>query len=606
MFKITSNISKHKSNIRGSVLTVSLIVMVVLAASVSAIAQITANQLANTSIRLDDINDENTGKRLIQQSIAEFEAFLDPDMAPDGELDSIEFNTMLANFAVNYDVAVTNVSGTEGFENFGVTIEGESRAYRFAYTLDTGNLLVMYAFMSTVGIATEELDPFDFSLATNGDLILNGGFYRNAGFFGSNIRFGFVSPYISSATGLPSLTTEYSFTWALSKNYFPDFNGDGNSANVYYSNSYTYCVTTCFDLGATANDNFIIEESEYIDIEGSSLETGIINDDKIITDFFGSYSFNNAVVEYVKNIGPTDNLTILDTLTINNMATVVMNNSGVPGEDCMMIKVKGKWVEVCTLIPSIEPYTDVTNELSFDPSSETEFIDFGGVFDGDLTINHDFIMGDLGNETFVVTGDLVFNNTTDIILEGMIVVLGDLLFEGESVEISGGFYVLGESRFNFDEGEGVEYPGNNAEYYFSLYSKKSIFIDSMWESHNSNPLFEEIRFVAYTEESIFVDAVNSALEIDGVLFAHAKGINPPYLMLEDESSIQVHGIFINTFNGHINSSGIPIENRNTERFQLSIITKANIIDSFLELPPFDTIAVSEGVYSFERSEFSQE
>ena len=626
MFKnIWKKLRKNNShNERGSVLTVSLIVMVVLASSVAAITQVTANQLQNTSITLDTINDESTGKMLIKQSITELRLFLDPEELPNGSFDTSEYTALLASFETNYGVIVTDVSGTDGFELFRSTEDnGESRAFRFAIPLDTGNDLVMYSYVSTAGAAIEEIEVMDFSIATNGDIILNGGYYKNASFFADNIRFGQVSPYIKKTnngnTLTPAITPAATLAQAISQEYFPEFSWWGEQAEIYYTSSFTYCGATCFDVAPTIEDNFVINENLYEDIIGSALDTGNIPDMTIIGDFFGGYDLDQTILDYITKDGPTLDREISNTLSLDTVGQDILDYySGEEEETCEWVRRNNRWRYICTWGASANQYTDITNLDSFTPQSANETIEYGAIYDGDLIVNRNLTLENNDTETLIVNGDLIFQNTRDIKVTGMIVVLGDLIFEGETVEIVGGFYVTGESRFNFLEGYGIESGDNNEDWSFSLFSKKSVIVESMWESHYSNPFVRRMDWYIYTDESIYIDAVNSMMDIEGNFHARALGLNGPFITLENESQVQIHGIIINSFNGYIDDDGNVYRNYFTERFTINALNESgssgggggwgwgNISPGFDEEPDYDPLIVSQGEYSFETSEFSIE
>ena len=592
--------NRVRLNQNGNVLAIAFITMVVIGISISSIAQITVNQYTTANARNEFIEESVVCESFLKLAISEFEAYIDPDQAPEGDFASYEA-TEIPNVLTNYGVTVTNVTGTAGFEEFGETAEGESRVYRFSCPTDSGRTLVMYSYVSNVGTEVEQLDPFDFSLATNGHLILNGGYLRDAGIFAGDIHFGYVSPYIEKTNGGGTLTPELTPT---DSGAYPDFNGNGSASDVYFTNSYTYCPSTCFTVGPTINDPFEYQDSLVLDIEGSGLETGTVNGDKIIADFFGSFSLQDQIVDYVKNDGPTLERTISDPMSISNIASVVLANSGAPEEECELVKIKGKWTEVCTYGASTEPYTDLTSVVDFDPSSEAETVSYGAIYDGNLTISEDFTITNFETETFIVTGDLTFDNAAQIDYQGIIVVLGDLYFSGQSIAIEGGFYVVGQTYIEFDEGEGFEDAGGGNSYSFALLGVDNIFLNSMFESHNSSSAPTIFDWVVYTEESIYMDLVNSRLQVNGIFFAAARDNSGNYIPVEDENGDPIHGIVINSYRGYINNSGqaVPASQTNRNSFIYDVVNEASLQDSFVELPVFETVVVSEGTYSFERSE----
>ncbi len=568
MKKFLKNLmKKFESNNRGSALTTSIVVMIVITLSVTAITNITINQLRSTSIKLDIVNEENIAKRLIQQAIGEFEVY-------PGDFDTYEASE-ISNVLSTYGIVVTNVSS-----QFGSTQSGVARVYKFSYTLDSGTILSMYSFASPSGSTADDFEPYSFSMATNGTLMLNGGYIENASLFGDDIHFGYVSPYIQRTNGgatlTPALTPEGS-------DAYPDFDGAGEHANVIFNSSYTYCGSTCFTVGPTISDEFVMEESEFIDITTSALETGVISDRNVVGDFFGSFDYDSHLISYVRTDGPTDFDVITDVMTYATIGSVVLANSGPP------VDIGGGAYD-----PSTEPYTDVTLHVPFSPSTEAEVLDFGAVYDGNLIINEDFTMQGLNSETFVVNGDLDFQNTTDITVSGMIVVLGDLTFSGQSVAIEGGFYVTGETVVEFEWGYGFEDAGAMAQWGFSLIARDNVIVESLWESHTSSALPNQWDWYIYTEESIYIDAVNSRLNIRGVFFAAARENSANQIFIEDESALRVNGIFINSYRGRIRNNGSALPSNNVLRnsFYLSIVNQSELSTTFAELITFDDLVLT--------------
>jgi len=480
--------NKSQSNQRGSALSVSLIVMVVLAASVSAITQVTVNQMTNTNKKIELVNDESTAKRLIQQAIGEFEAYFDPAF-PDRSFDSYE-STILTT-ETRYGIQIDNVTGLVNadvdFSEFGIDGTTETRVYKFSYLLNNGTTLVMYSYVSNVGSTVQTFNPFDFSLGTNGDLVLTSGFYRESAFFAENVYFNDRAPYIEKTFW--GTTAE-----VTPSNYYPDFNAGGNNADVYYTGVYEYCGDLCFDTGGV-NDPFVLEKSKFTSIVDSGLETGTYAHDTVISDFFGTFDFEQTVIDFVKDVGPTESRVITDVMTIDNIAEVVEANSGVNTYECgdpyqVWISLgPGRWngywswTQDCWGDETSEPYTDITNDTNFDPLYDDETLDYAAYYNGDLTVREGLHMADRTNETLVINGDLIIDSNWHITLDGKFVILGDLIFQGGTVDIDGAFYVLGQTIFDFDEGYGVVENGNSHEYGLTIMGKDNIIVKSMWESH---------------------------------------------------------------------------------------------------------------------------
>lgn len=603
---------KSNQNQQGSVLVVALIVMVVLTASVTAITNLTIDQEYATQIKSETVFEETTGKSLIQLSISEFEAYirLTEDFAA---YDLVEIPLV----ETKYGVFVTDVSGTPGFEEFTVTTEGESKAYRFAYPISNGNTLVMYSYVSTTGSSVESFDPFDFSLGTNGDLILSGGYYGQANLFGENIYFGIRSQYIREKANGNLIIR------ATGKNIstYPDFYTDGSSSFVQANIDYQYCNGNCWDFNGV-NNPYTIEKSEYLDIAGSSLEQGVVNPATTITDFFGDFDYDQTVLDFVTDIGPTNSRTISDAITIDTIRDVVYANSGdatvwSPGNGNGGGGGGGNgggggwfsWV-----FPSDEDYTRITDLATFTPLTDEESLNFGAFYDGDLTIGEGLHMVDRDDEALIIAGDLIVDNDDYITMDGKFVILGDLIFQGATVDMDGAFYVLGETHFDFDDGEGLQERGNTSEYGMTLMAKNSVFFDSMWRSESSPDLPDySLEVFIYTEESIYVEAVNSRVYVRGVFFSAGKdvstlGVDKTDFPVLDEAGDPINGIVINSYRGYTNNNGALVQSNDVDNngFYFLRITEDQLRDAYTEIPVFESLVVTEGVYSFETSEFYYE
>jgi hypothetical protein len=579
-------------NDAGSVLSVSLILFVVLASSAAAITSITINQSQATSVKLDSVNDEVTGKRLIQRAIADYEAF----MIANNDFDLYD-SDFLADAEITYSVDIRNV--TDEFDGFGVVGFGESRVYRFAYALNNGTDLVMYSYISTVGSQVAEFDPFDFNMGTNGDLVLTGGYYTNAQMFGKNLYFNYRGPYINKISGVPQVAT----VTPSSSGYYPDFQGNGNNLDIFVTEEYLYCTDNCFDTNGI-NDPFVINKDEYVDIEGSGLETGDFDQDLIINNFFGDFSYETRVLDFVTDVGPTNARVITDPITLDTIGDVVAANSGPDGIECFL------WW--CWPAPSTEPYTDITNDTDFDPTTDDEYLLYGAYYDGDLEVNRGLHMWDRDEEALVIDGDLIINNDRSnalMLLDGKFVITGDLIFNGYEVDIDGAFYVMGQVIFDFEPGYGVSEQGSAREYGLTILARDNIILKSMWENHTNGRNRDSFDGFWYTEESIYLETVNNRLNFNGSIYANAKGESGNYIPVEDQDGNPILGIVITSYRGYINNAGnaVPNSNRNREGFIIDLITSQVLQDAHVEIIQFSSWVTMEGeVAPPERSGFFYE
>lgn len=270
----------RSNNNRGSILTSAFLTMVILSLSVAGIAQLTVNQFNVTSRKLETLDTDMLGEALLEQAVYEFENYLQNN---NYDFAGYEAAMLDGNNQTVYGILVEDVSGTDTGDLKGdfTDYDGETNiAYRFTYTYNEGNSrMVMYSYITNTVSYAEPVYPFDFQIATNGSFILNGGYLRNPQFFADTILFTNTSPYVNENSGNWDKTP--------STSAYPDFNGNGSQAIVYYRTGFYFCEVDCYDIsGITSSDPYTVETNEYLNVETepNSLETGTINPDKIIAD----------------------------------------------------------------------------------------------------------------------------------------------------------------------------------------------------------------------------------------------------------------------------------------------------------------------------------
>ncbi len=597
-------------NQNGNILTTAVVIMVVLASSVATVTAIAVQQNKSTTIKMNNTTDENVGMRLIQQSIGEFEQHI---------TDTQDFNyyevEMIPEVLSTYNVRVVNV--TEDFEGFGIQDGYTSYVYRFEYTLNNGNILQMYSYVSTEGStvnnAGDPITPFNFSIGTNGDLVLTGGYYNNPvvdgenpSFFAENIYLNYQAPYLTE----DNWGNEYWTSTPSTSGSYPDF-VDDEYVDMYYRNDYAYCGSNCWDYG-NADDPLILEKSKFVTVDGWNGETGNYEQDEVVPNFFGDWDFESATFEFITDIGPTDSRIITDSINIDNYYDVIMANTEEPELVTEWVWVprgngrnnKGDWVQETYYVAPDSPYTDITDldDIDFEDGGIT--LGVSGVYDGDLTVTDGIHLADRDNESIIVTGDLTIDTNYYSTIDGKFVVLGDLIFIGDTIDIDGAFYVFGETRFNFNYDEGITEAGDTSEYGLTIISRDNIMFESMWEGtwHNQG----EFDVFLYTEESIYMEAVKSKVEMSGVLFANAKNESGNHIPVVDENGEYINGIVITSYRGYTNWRGnlIPRSNVKFNRFYYTGVFSDEYQEAFVEIPEFESVVFKEGGYTFERSEFS--
>jgi len=307
------------NNERGSSISIALIVIAILTFSMTTITGVNVNLAGSTNIKLEQVSDENIAKGLINQAISEFESFVDSD----AKLDEFN-NTEIARILNDYGIVVTDETDFPENEEFGSDGDHESRIYRFAYTLNNGSVLYKFEYVSNGGTAVENLNPFDFSLATNEKLILNSGFYDEITLYGNEVKLSAVAPYLRDGTTTQQVTPYSSSNGGT----YPVLTPSSTASLIYASDSYTYCSSTssCFNLNSGTTPIGILE-SNYVNVVGSSLNDKGELATETISDFFSDFSYEDFTVDFIKNDAPTSNRTITDPMTLVTAGDVVRANS---------------------------------------------------------------------------------------------------------------------------------------------------------------------------------------------------------------------------------------------------------------------------------------
>lgn len=575
-------------NDKGSTLSMALIVIAVLSFTVTSVTGATITLSGTTQQELFTSNDESIGKGLITQSISDLETYLS-----NGGSYS-EFNTLeIPRLFSEYGIIVEDV--TSLYPDFGLINGVESKVYKFSYNLANGTKLVKFAYVSSSGSNVNTPHPFEFTLGTNGDLILNGGYYEEIDMFGQNIYFSNMAPWYEN-----DVFNEHYVTPAASGT-FPDIENNGTVSNIYFTNNYQFCDLACFTADPTGATPYVIHLDEYENVEGSSLpEQGTIQPDNI-TEFFTNFDFEAYYVERMTQDLPNLSRTITDTMTLQNNEAVLRANAAP-----LIYKKNGKTVQT---YPNTA-YYDITNDANYDFSGDVT-LNFSALYDGDLTISGDVTLNDFDDEALVVLGDLTVDNSGNQIQEfkGTIVVTGNLYFTGNEKEFNRSmFLVLGESYLTLNDYEGIDTVSE--QFAFTIVSYDNIHIMSVNESNSNLGVNEFVGFF-YSEESIWVDAVNSKLLIKGALYAKAKGDSSNPIFLQDENGTQIHGIVINSFKGYANTSGgsigySPSASDTNNRFRIVKIMENRFTKSFLNFPEWENTTVVEGSITIDTSEFRYE
>lgn len=579
-------------NENGSTLTMVIVVIAVLSFTVTTVTAETINLSSSTTANLEVTNDESVGKGLITQSIYELEEYITNGNSYD------DFNNNeIGRIYTDYSVIAEDV--TDLFPEFGDLNGKTTKVYKFSYLLLNGTFLTKYAYLSTAGTSVDTPHPWQFSMGTNGDLVLNGGYYEDIDIFGHSIYINKTAPWYEDDVMFEHFVTP------SSSSVYPDFKQGNDEVDVWVTDEYKYCVSDCYTVDPTGTNPYVLNTDLMQDVEGGSLsEPGNLQSENI-TDFFSGFDFEAFVVDQVTNNLPTDNKSISDTLTLENIEEVIRENMGVATykKNC---KVR-KW-------PS-EAYVNITNDSCYDFDENLTFRT-GAVYDGDLIINEEVWFNDYDNEGLIVLGNLTINSDdSQQDWRGTVVVTGNLTFTGnQKLFDESMFIVLGKTEFYMDDYEGVETHNDNRA--FTILSQDSIFITSINET-NDNTDFDYFVGFFYTEESIWIDTVNSKLIMKGSLYARATGNTNYPLFMEDELENQVHGIVVNSYRGYTYASynwwwgqwfvnHVPSNQVDNNRFQIQAVQENKMTKSFFNIPDLDNVTVSDGPVTIYTSEWFYE
>lgn len=582
-----------KSNQKGSTLTITLAVIAVISASAVAVTGLTINLAGQTNSQINSVNDEATGKALITEMINEFQAYVDAQAQTSGYSPSIS------------DVTFQEV--TSQFPDFGTST---SQVFKFSYLLSNGNTLYKYAYVSSTGSSANTDTPLEFQLATEGDLILNSGYYEDSKIYADNI-------YVSDQAVWEEDDVVYEYAGIYedyritpSSSTYPTFSGGNDPSELYYKTSYKYCNGNCFTVTEDMSSPFVLKTAIYNDVEGSQLADQGVVSDVTITDFFTDFTFGDFVIDMVTNTMPTNGTSIngsISSYSVENVEAFVRANMGAP------FRNNGR---------SDRPYSEVTNFNRYTPWSNNETIRYSYAYDGDLLISNDHTVTDYENEGLVVLGNLTINNTDtrdDLYLRGTYLVTGNLEIIGDDIDINrAAFIVLGQTYIDLSYGGEIETQGNNYE--LTILSGDTIFFEGNAEDYL---LSDPVTFTGflYSETSIWIDCVESKMSFEGSIYARAsEDTNYPIPMIDDEGN-QVHGIVINSYKGYTNAytvwdwdewayvkdvDYVPGTQDADNRFVLFGIDSNQYSNNFLFPPQFSNVVVENGNFTIFVSEFKKE
>ncbi|AIO18978.1 hypothetical protein KQ51_01101 [Candidatus Izimaplasma bacterium HR1] len=589
---------KKVNNERGSILAIALIIITVLTFSVSTITAMSINLASSTTAEMQNLNEESEAKAKIRLAIIQFEEWT----AANG----FNFDSYTALYENNptatYGVTVTEVTDTiEGLNNQTTVY---ARAYRFAVTLTDGRDVVMYDYVSSVGVETTAFAPFEYSIGTSGDLIFNSGVYSSdAGWggtttplkaFGNNILLSRLAPFIENGSTDQNLTS-----FSISRD--PVLTTE-TAAELHYNSSIQYCGgSNCYTTNAT-NDPFIIEKDNFADFTGSIPSDQGTTGSVVIQDFFGDFDYNDYIIDFIENDAPTLSRTI--NATWDTLDNDIYDNSSELEVEARYHPRWGYLMGYRYTWPT-DDFVDITaNVDAVDFSSDLfqqrkSFVYFGNdtnpsydvptAVAAPLVINDDLLIRT--SESLIVFGDLYLNSSNTQDIHGEVVVTGNLYITGGNKDWEGSIMVFGETFIELDDYRQFYTHGFNSGITFMC--KDNIHFISHDESHSSSAQSDRFYMFIYTDESIIIDAVNSRINMSGVIYARALGVSGNNIFMEDGTD-PIRGIVVNSFYGYVNNSGNFVDGNGDDsyRFEINVMSSSWYADRFENLPTFNSVVVS--------------
>lgn len=610
--KLFNNLQKPITNQNGNILLIALVIITVLSFSITTIAGMTLNLSNNTTTAMENLNEESEAKARIRLAISLFETYVGTAGPTFADFDG---------FDVLYENNPTAIYGVTVINESPLVSGGVSKAYRFEVTLSDGRKIVMYDYVSDIGVSTTQFEPFEYTIGTSGDMVLNSGVYgSDTGYplkmFADNIYFGRRAPYIVDGTlnnqelTSDSISEEPVLTFPI-------------AAEVHYNSELKYCDDdSCFFLNDVGNPMQILKTNYSDFTPGSPPDQGTIGN-VTIADFFGGFSYEDYIIDFINNEAPSGSRTI--SASWSNLAQDIYNSS-----DPLDVRVRthprwGTWYE--TRWPNNANFVDITEHVDLIDfvhdfqQEDVSMVYFGNDTSGfypysiptsttePLRLTNDIVIG--VNESLIVFGDLYLEmtgDTQDIL--GEIVVTGDCYITGGDKDWEGSLMVFGETFIDLYENKQFETNGLNSGITFMC--KDNIHFISHDENHTSTAQSNIFYMFIYTEESIYIDAVNSRYNFSGVLFARALGDSKrteydDYMM--GDGINPTRGIVINSFYGYVDDFGGYHDGSGmgSYRFTIDVMSSATYAQKFENLPTFESeVIASTGELNFMASEFTIE
>ena len=391
---------------------------------------------------------------------------------------------------------------------------------------------------------------------------------------------------------------------------WPKFTYEGIPSEIYYTDQLKYCTeANCFDLN-TAQLPFEFNPDSYSDFASLQPADQGTSGSILIQDFFGDFDFNNYIMDFVNDDAPQLSYTVdaeWETLAEDvKYYSEEFSSSPYSWPNWYFVDITedaddvdftddffttgGRWNRRNR---SFVYFGNDTNRDWYDYDIDTATNDALHI-DQNITMKKQNV-NQFYTESLIVFGDLYLDKTNNQFIDGDILVTGNLYLEGGNKYFDGTVMVLGETFINLNDNSQL-----NAGYYdgFTFMAKDNIHFISHDERHNDDAQSGEIIMFMYTEESIYIDAVNSRLNMSGALYARALGISGNDVFMTTDgntSNTPTRGIIINSLYGYVDDGTFYGGQDDTAfRFRINTITDRWTSGYYENIPVFESIIVTAG------------
>ncbi len=399
--------------------------------------------------------------------------------------------------------------------------------YELTYPIENPIISRKVYFTSSGDASSSDTNSiYDFSIASNSNLLLNGGSLISDNVYSKNT-------YVSPAT-----IYKNDSNYEILNSSKPAF----NNVTLFSNNSYG-CYSNCYDILSDNNLGTINISNKYFDSNyfSTNIEGNINKNPSSINTFFGDFNYDNYLLDLIISNSPSDGKTIEK--NIPNNIEYFFNNKILYTDwshgSCT-------WSTTCYNAPNSTYFnSNKSNVPSF-------------IYSGNLTLNHRLETNDYYKSWGIFDGDINFRGGR---LSGNYLINGDLTFDGsKDISLRGVIYVLGDLYIRMSDKALKNY--FNDELF--IFTKGNVYI----QSHTSNTA---LKTFIYSEENIIIDNPAVELNIEGGIYALAKNnLNTGYIQenILTNTYQNISGIIINSHRGKYNNQWIGSTNLKDSLFTI--------------------------------------